>query len=176
MSIITRVALRKSFGVCNPMNPACSQIYNSALKSTGSAQQQMDEFWAKNKETNRPMSPHLTIYKPQLTSMLSITHRATGMMLAGATCAFAAATVIPGAAECALQTANYLHGSMLGSLVLFDIKMCLAWPLTFHICNGVRHLMWDNASGLSLNSVYTTGWAVLLSSLVLSALFTLLMQ
>merc|ERR1719376_290160 len=48
----------------------------------------------KNKNRNRPMSPHLTIYKPQLTSMLSISTRITGMVLTGATCLFAGATAV----------------------------------------------------------------------------------
>lgn len=48
-----------------------------------------EEFWDKNKRLNRPVSPHLTIYKFQITSVLSITHRATGLALSGLTSAFA---------------------------------------------------------------------------------------
>lgn len=145
------------------------------LKSTGSAQHQMDEFWKKNKKRNRPMSPHLTIYKPQLTSMLSITTRITGLGLAGATSLFALATATyTGDLSSILNYAESLHETWGGAAMLFTAKYLIAWPFAFHTCNGLRHLGWDMGKGLGLKEVYTGGWAVVIASIILADLLVLM--
>jgi len=60
-----------------------SQSRSVVLRSQPAAVNASEDFWDKNKRLNRPMSPHLTIYKPQVTSMLSITHRITGIAVSG---------------------------------------------------------------------------------------------
>ncbi len=115
--------------------------------------------------SNRPMSPHLQIYRPQLTSVLSITHRATGVALAAGllllTWWLAAAAAGPEHFALAREAA----GSWIGLAVLLGFS----WALFYHLCNGVRHLFWDAGMGLELGAAYRSGWAVLAASAALTA-------
>lgn len=123
------------------------------------AQEEQKQFWDKNKTLKRPMSPHLTIYKPQLTSMLSITNRATGVALTGILSAFALTiSVLPS------DFATYLamvQSWSVGPALIGLTKLAIAWPFCYHTLNGIRHLVWDMGYGLDLKSVYTSGWFVL---------------
>merc|ERR1719369_1254351 len=85
------------------------------------------EFWSKNKALNRPISPHLTIYKFQLTSMLSITHRATGIIQSAILSGFAvAAMTLPGNFPMWLNFVQDLH---FGAPLIALAKFALAWPV-----------------------------------------------
>ncbi|XP_071844008.1 succinate dehydrogenase cytochrome b560 subunit, mitochondrial-like [Apostichopus japonicus] len=123
------------------------------------AKEEQDQFWEKNRKLNRPMSPHLTIYKPQITTMLSITHRATGIALTGVLYAFGLTmSVLPG------DFATYLalvQSWSVGPALIGLTKFGIAWPMAFHTLNGVRHLCWDMGYGFELKNLYTTGWFVL---------------
>ncbi|XP_055630749.1 succinate dehydrogenase cytochrome b560 subunit, mitochondrial-like [Toxorhynchites rutilus septentrionalis] len=124
----------------------------------------------RNARLKRPQSPHLTIYAPQLTSMLSITHRMTGMALAGY-----AAMLGLGALALPHDATHYL--TMLEGLnapTLMALKFTLAYPFSFHAVNGVRHLFWDMGKFLTIKEVYSTGYAMLLISGVLAAALTFL--
>jgi succinate dehydrogenase (ubiquinone) cytochrome b560 subunit len=68
------------------------------------------------------------------------------------------------------QFADMLNASMLGSLVLLSAKFALAFPIAYHSCNGVRHLLWDSAQYLTTKGVYQTGYIMLAISIVLSAI------
>ena len=114
--------------------------------------------------SDRPLSPHLQIYRPQLTSILSITHRATGIALAVGTLLLTCWLI-----SAALGPANYAGlqrflASWLGILLLLG----WSWSLFYHLCNGIRHLVWDAGVGLDLKSVYLTGWIVVAASLALT--------
>jgi len=127
---------------------------------------------AKNLRLNRPQSPHLTIYKPQLTSMLSITHRGTGMALTGYAAIFAvSALVCPEGANSIVSAIDGLH---LGAASLAALKFTLAFPFAFHFVNGIRHLFWDLGRFLTIKEVYTTGYAMLLASSVLAIILTMM--
>ncbi|MBI1214361.1 MAG: succinate dehydrogenase, cytochrome b556 subunit [Alphaproteobacteria bacterium] len=119
--------------------------------------------------TNRPLSPHLSVYRPQLTSVLSILHRITGFGLAlGAllvTWWLCAAMSGPRAFEC---FQGFTH-SIIGELMLF----CWIYALSFHFMNGIRHLVWDTGRGLTLKSAYAGGWAVVVLSVVATAVIWL---
>nr|CAB3265921.1 succinate dehydrogenase cytochrome b560 subunit, mitochondrial-like [Phallusia mammillata] len=172
MTLLARIALKQCTTLGRQKAPAFMCI---ASKTTGTAQQQIDDYVARNQTRNRPTSPHLTIYTPQLTSMLSITHRGTGIWMATATSCFAFATLLrPETVDSMLAFASSLHGSMLGSAVLFEAKMAIAWPFMFHACNGLRHLIWDQAKGLGIKEVYTSGWTVLGLSTILSVLMVMM--
>ena len=114
----------------------------------------------------RPLSPHLQVYRWQLTSVLSILHRATGVALSLGTillvCWLVAAAEGP---EAYLGMQNFV-GSWLGLLLLFGWSVALF----YHLCNGIRHLWWDTGRGLDLRSVYAGGWAVLGVTAVLTVL------
>lgn len=113
----------------------------------------------------RPLSPHLQIYKPQLTSILSILHRATGIALAVGTLALVWWVLAAAIGPAAYAQAESFLGSWFGILLLIG----WAFSLFFHLCNGLRHLVWDTVHGLDLPSTYASGWTVVVSSAVLTA-------
>ncbi|MEM7506866.1 MAG: succinate dehydrogenase, cytochrome b556 subunit [Pseudomonadota bacterium] len=113
---------------------------------------------------NRPLSPHLQVYRPQITSMLSILHRATGVgMLVGASAVvwwlLAAAT---GPDYFALV--DGVLTSWIGILVMLGS----AWALCYHLANGIRHLIWDMGLGFELDAVTKSGVAAVGASVILT--------
>ncbi|XP_031641004.1 succinate dehydrogenase cytochrome b560 subunit, mitochondrial-like [Contarinia nasturtii] len=126
----------------------------------------------KNSLLKREQSPHLTIYKPQLTSMISISHRISGLALTGFAACLCIGAVLPPNDISYWLTA--IEGMQLNAATLAFIKFYLALPVTFHTLNGVRHLFWDNGKFLNLNEVYKTGYTVLglsvVSALILAAM------
>jgi succinate dehydrogenase / fumarate reductase cytochrome b subunit len=113
---------------------------------------------------NRPLSPHLQIYRPQLTSVLSITHRASGIALAFGTLLLMwwIASVVRGPDAFALV--QHFLASFIGRLLLFG----WTWALFFHLANGVRHLAWDAGLGFDLESTTVSGWLAVAASAVLT--------
>lgn len=126
----------------------------------------------RNSRFHRPQSPHLTIYKPQLTSMLSITHRGTGIALTGYAAIFAVSALTCTSGPDAIISA--IQGMNLGAASLATLKFALAFPFAFHTVNGVRHLFWDLGKFLTIKEVYTTGYAMLAASTVLAIALTLM--
>jgi len=112
----------------------------------------------------RPLSPHLQIYKPQLTSVLSILHRVTGVALAFGTLLLVWWLVAAAAGPRDYRAMQEFMASELGLLLL------LGWSgaLFFHLSNGIRHLFWDAGFGFELNTVYQTGWSVVVVTIVLT--------
>jgi succinate dehydrogenase / fumarate reductase cytochrome b subunit len=114
--------------------------------------------------TPRPTSPHLQIYRWQLTSVLSILHRLTGVFLSLG----------------AVGLVVWLFAAALGSSVFACIQAFLAsWPgkllllgwtfaLFYHLANGIRHLLWDAGFGFDLKTTYATGWAVVAAAFLLT--------
>ncbi|XP_011305336.1 succinate dehydrogenase cytochrome b560 subunit, mitochondrial [Fopius arisanus] len=144
----------------------------SSTMSRCVAVQACESYAEKNKRLKRPMSPHLTIYKPQLTSMLSITHRGTGMALAFyATGAGAASLFLPGGMNCVLDSIAAME---LASPLLFLMKFAVAWPTMYHYLNGIRHLAWDMGQFLTIKQVYSTGWTMLGLSVVSAFILSLM--
>lgn len=113
----------------------------------------------------RPLSPHLQVYKPQITSVMSILHRATGVVLAFGSLVLAAWLVAAAGSAQAFATFNGLMGSLVGKLALFVFSACLV----YHFLNGLRHLAWDTGRGYDIPKVYASGYAVLVLSVVLTA-------
>ncbi|MFQ5466597.1 MAG: succinate dehydrogenase, cytochrome b556 subunit [Kiloniellaceae bacterium] len=113
---------------------------------------------------NRPLSPHLQVYRPQLTSVLSITHRLTGVALAAGTLLLVYWLVAAAASVEAFDTAQSLIGSWFGRLLLFGWSLALF----YHLCNGIRHLFWDVGAGLDLPTSARSGYAVLIATVVLT--------
>lgn len=115
---------------------------------------------------NRPLSPHLQIYKPQLTSVLSILHRITGFGLSVAAILLTFFLVCLMSGSEAFSMATGFLRSVMGLVLVFG---CV-FAGSFHFLNGIRHLYWDMGKGLGLKSVYTSGWITVLGSLVLASL------
>ena len=117
-------------------------------------------------QSERPLSPHLQIYRPQLTSILSITHRAAGVALAVGTLLLVYWVVAAASGPEAYASAQRCIGSVLGRLCLFGWSVALF----YHLCNGIRHLFWDAGYGFELKTAYASGYAVLAGTAVLTVL------
>ena len=113
-----------------------------------------------------PLSPHLQVYRPQLTSMLSITHRASGVFLALGTVVLLYWLVAAAVGVNAYNQAQICLASLPGQLLLG----ASTFAFYFHLCNGVRHLLWDAGWGFELDTVYKTGYTVVIGTLVLTGL------
>jgi succinate dehydrogenase / fumarate reductase cytochrome b subunit len=114
----------------------------------------------------RPLSPHLQVYRPQITSVLSILHRITGIFLASGTLVLiiwlaAIATSAP-----FYKTLCNLTPAWLREIYFF----ILSYAFFYHLCNGIRHLSWDAGYGFDLKSVHLSGWIVVGSSIFLTLL------
>ena len=113
---------------------------------------------------NRPLSPHLTIYKPQLTSITSILIRITGNALIVSVflivCWLFSAATSP---QYFIVIDSFMN-SWLGTLVL----TASLWAVWYHLLGGLRHLIWDRAIGLDLKTAEYLGWSVVFGSFLLT--------
>lgn len=114
--------------------------------------------------TNRPLSPHLQVYKWQLTMVLSIVHRATGIALCAGVPFLLYWIWSLTAGEAGYYQAQSFFASALGRIVLFGFSA----SLFYHLCNGIRHLYWDIGRGLELPEVYRGGRIVVIATAVLT--------
>jgi succinate dehydrogenase / fumarate reductase cytochrome b subunit len=114
----------------------------------------------------RPLSPHLQIYRPQLTSVLSITHRVTGMALLAGTLLLVYWLLAAASGAEAYAAAQQLLGSWFGRIVLLGFS----FALFFHLCNGIRRLFWDAGLGFELKTAYLSGTAVIVVSIFMTVL------
>ena len=114
----------------------------------------------------RPLSPHLQIYKPQISSILSILHRITGAGLGIGLLLLAWWLIAAASGPDAFAAVQGFIGSWLGRLILFGFT----WALFYHLLNGIRHLGWDLLFGLDLPTMTKTGWTVVVGSVVLTIL------
>jgi succinate dehydrogenase, cytochrome b556 subunit len=105
----------------------------------------------------RPLSPHLQVYKPQITSVLSILHRVTGVALTLGTLLLTWWLVAAAYGPDTFATAQGFMGSFIGQLILWGFT----FALFYHLGNGIRHLAWDFGWGFELSEVRTSGLAVL---------------
>ena len=115
---------------------------------------------------NRPLSPHLQVYKPQVTSVLSIFHRMTGVALSVGLMLLVGWIFSLSFGENIFKYYSYFLGSWLGLLVMFSFT----FALSYHFCNGVRHLFWDAGYGYEISTVYKSGLAVVIVSLLSTSL------
>lgn len=113
----------------------------------------------------RPLSPHLQVYKPQLTSTMSILHRATGVVLALGSLLFVAWLVAAAGGADSFELARMALASVAGKIALFALSACLV----YHFLNGIRHLAWDAGHGLDIPKAYASGYAVLVLAVLITA-------
>lgn len=113
----------------------------------------------------RPTSPHLQVYRLPLTALLSITHRATGAGLAVGTILVAAFLIAAACGEGPYNMAMHLAGTSVGKIILF------LWSaaLYFHMCNGIRHLIWDTGACLEKGPAMRSNYVVLMFAFILTA-------
>lgn len=122
----------------------------------------------------RPMSPHLTIYQPQLTWLMSIGHRVTGTGIAGVVYGFGMTSSLTSSSQ--YELTNKIC-EMIGMMPLWMVlmgKFVLAVPFMYHLLNGIRHLIWDTGRALTLKGVYVTGWIVNAITLISATILTII--
>ena len=121
-------------------------------------------------ENNNPLSPHLQIYKWQISSLLSITHRIVGVInfFAIILICFWIGFIILGQSH--YSNINIILNSSFGKF----LAISLCWSFSFHILNEVRHLFWDAGYGFDLKVAKITGVLTLIGSFILTILFYIL--
>ena len=120
----------------------------------------------------RPLSPHLQIYKPQLTSVLSIAHRITGVILSILSL-FIPLTLL--SVALGIDYFNILKVFLANIFIQLLITASI-FVLAYHLLNGIRHLFWDYGLGLSMKDTYVSGYLVLIVSVLLTLLSIILFE
>jgi succinate dehydrogenase / fumarate reductase cytochrome b subunit len=113
---------------------------------------------------NRPLSPHLQVYRLPLTAVMSISHRATGVALSAGTVLLVWWLLAAAAGPDAFAVAQGVLGSWFGLLVLFGFTAALM----YHLCNGIRHLFWDAGYGFELETAEKANMMTLGGTVVLT--------
>ena len=121
--------------------------------------------------TERPLSPHLSIYRWPVTMTLSILHRATGVAMAIGLVVLAAWLVCAAAGPANHEQFLALLSTLVGQLLL------IGWSFAFffHLANGIRHLVWDTGRGFEKRQANASAWFVLILSVATTAVFWLVL-
>ena len=114
----------------------------------------------------RPLSPHLQVYRPQLTSVMSILHRITGVALAAGLLLLVCWLLAIASGAAFYDAVQAFNAHWVGRILLFG----WSFALFYHLCNGIRHLAWDVGRGYELEDAYRSGWLVAAASVVLTIL------
>jgi succinate dehydrogenase / fumarate reductase cytochrome b subunit len=114
--------------------------------------------------SDRPLSPHLGIYRWEISNSLSILHRMTGVMLSAGGLALVVWLVSVVAGNDVYSLAHAGFGSLPGLLLLFGWTFCFF----YHLGNGVRHLFWDVGLGFEKHRARATGWIVVVFAIVMT--------
>lgn len=115
---------------------------------------------------NRPLSPHLQVYRWQITMALSILHRMTGVGLGLGLLLLTWWIVAAASGPDYFTLVNTIMTSIIGRLILLGFT----WALCYHLLNGIRHLFWDIGYGFEIPSMQKSGMAVVGLSVVLTVL------
>ena len=110
-----------------------------------------------NRPTNRPLSPHLQVYRLPLTARLSILHRATGVALSLGALYLVAWVVFASSSPDNYARFQAFNTSIVGRIVLGGWLFCLY----YHLCNGIRHLFWDAGFGFEIKDAERASWIVI---------------
>jgi succinate dehydrogenase / fumarate reductase, cytochrome b subunit len=119
-----------------------------------------------SKQATRPLSPHLQVYRPMLSMMMSIMHRITGAALFFGIILFVWWLVAAAWSDAAFDLAQGFFGHWFGRLVMFGFT----WALIHHMLGGIRHFIWDAGKGFELATVETLVRANLIGSIGLTVL------
>lgn len=115
-------------------------------------------------DPHRPKSPNIQIYRPQLTSVLSILNRITGMILSACGVVLVIWLMAAAAGPGAYVVVQEAITSWPGQIVL----LAATFAFFLHLCGGIRHLVWDTVHGFELRTIYISGWTVVAASLALT--------
>ncbi len=112
----------------------------------------------------RPRSPNIQIYRPQLTSVLSIVNRISGVVTTIGAVGLVVWLLAAAAGPAAYAYAQGLLSSHFGQLGL----LVFMFAFFLHLCGGIRHLVWDVGHGLELSVIYASGWLIVAASIILT--------
>ena len=115
----------------------------------------------------RPLSPHLQIYKPQLTSVMSISHRFTGVILSLLSIIIPVFFILLSLGDEYFDLLIVVLNHFLVKLILYGI----IFVVFYHLLNGIRHLFWDIGMGLSIKESYLSGYLVIIISIITTLFF-----
>ena len=121
-------------------------------------------------DSKNPLSPHLQIYRWQISSLLSITHRISGVINLLALILIFFWLLVLSFGENNYELFLISINSFFGKFILIGFT----WSMTFHILSGIRHLVWDLGYGFEIKTANISGIIVIISSLVLTIIFWLL--
>ena len=116
--------------------------------------------------TQRPLSPHIQVYRWQVQMVSSILHRATGIALSVGTLLVVCGLVELAAGEDSFNEYKSLIGSPIGMVLLLG----WSWALFYHLCNGIRHLIQDSGAGYTIPQFVRSSWLSAICSIVLTVL------
>ncbi len=119
----------------------------------------------------RPLSPHLQVYRPQITTVLSIFHRFSGLLLAASSLLLVAWLVTAASGPQAYASAQGFFGHWSIRVLLIAVS----FAFFYHLCNGIRHLFWDAGVGFEIRQVIVSGWTVVFATALLTLGFWLLL-
>lgn len=116
-------------------------------------------------QRERPLSPHLQVYRFQITMLMSISHRIAGVALSVGSLGMVWWLLAAAGDAEGFAAFREVAGSWLGRLVLFAFGL----GLVYHLFNGIRHMLWDAGYGFEIKEFYATGWTVLVLTAVTTA-------
>ena len=123
-------------------------------------------------DSNNPLSPHLQIYRWQISSLLSITHRISGVINLIALILIFFWLVVLSFGESNYELFLSISNSFFGKFILIGFT----WSMSFHILSGIRHLAWDLGYGFEITTANISGLIVIVSSLILTIIFWLFVR
>ncbi|KAJ1563238.1 cytochrome b subunit of succinate dehydrogenase, Sdh3p [Cladochytrium tenue] len=181
-AVSCRPSIVTTFGIARCATGASLRLGPSAVQrlglsgstkasATGTGIPTLDiDAYKRSRELKRPLSPQLQIYQPQLTWVMSAWHRLTGVAIGGAFYLGAMAYAIAPVSSTTIAAGF----TALPFIVKFFAKALITVPIVYHSFNGIRHLVWDWGSGLTLKSVYSSGYTVLALTGAVSLIICLL--
>jgi succinate dehydrogenase / fumarate reductase cytochrome b subunit len=112
----------------------------------------------------RPLSPNIQVYRPQLTSVLSIANRITGIVLSACAVILVIWLIAAASGPEAYSRFHNVIAFWPGQILL----LAATFAFFLHLCGGIRHLIWDTGRGFELRQIYASGWIVVVGSVVLT--------
>jgi len=117
-----------------------------------------------SRKRTRPLSPNIQVYRPQLTSVLSIANRITGVALSACAVVLVIWLVAAARGPDAYSRFQLVLGSWPGLILL----LAASFAFFLHLCGGLRHLIWDSVQAFELRQIYASGWIVVIASVALT--------
>ncbi|KAJ4411590.1 hypothetical protein N0V91_001375 [Didymella pomorum] len=157
---VFQLGLRRAAAPAFKVQPAGRTVTKRLAATQSASQESAAEILAKQR-LQRPVSPHLSIYRPQITWYASSLNRITGITLSGSLYLFGLAYLAAPYTGWHLETASMVATvAAWPAAAKIALKSFFAFPMFFHSFNGVRHLLWDIGVGFTNQQVIRTGWSV----------------